>query len=156
MECKDIQLEREEALESFNKDRRCALLLCWKIRKGLSKDVGLTRIKKYSDWFYKNHLKQLLEDEEKYLFSIIGEDHKLIKKNLAEHRRLRRLFKDKKNIEKSLNYIEEELERNIRLKDKELFPLFLEYATVDQLEFIINNRQEIPFDDNTEDVFWED
>ncbi|MFA5574342.1 MAG: hemerythrin domain-containing protein [Brumimicrobium sp.] len=156
MESQNTQLERDEALKSFNNDHHHALLLCWKIRKGLNGNIDLKRIKKYNDWYYNNHLKQLLEDEEKFLFPILGEDNKLIKKTLAEHRRLRRLFKDTKDIMKSINYIEEELDRNIRFKERELFVLIQEHATIDQLQNITKNRKEIPFEENTEDEFWEE
>lgn len=156
MESEDISLEKHEVLETFNEAHHYSLSLCWKIQKGLSNGVSLKRIKKYADWYFDNYLNSFFEYEEKYLFPVAGSNHKLVKKVLSEHRRLRRLFKDKNNIERALHNIEEELERNIRLKEREVYTLVLEKATEDDLEKIFNLQRKINFVENTEDEFWEE
>lgn len=156
MENKTKPLKRHEALVTFSREHHHCLLLSWKIRKGLSSEVSLEIIKEYADWFYENYLNPLFKDEEKYIFPILGEEHKQIKKVLSEHRRLKRLFSDKDDIEKALHNIEEELDRNIRFKERELFQLIQEAATEEQLENIKNTRKEILFVEHPENLFWED
>src|SRR5690606_32827540 len=94
-------LKRHKALQPFSREHHHGLLLSWKIRSGLSKNIELERIKTYADCFFKNQLVPHFELEEKYIFPLLDSDHELIKRALAEHRRLTRLFADTQNIEKS-------------------------------------------------------
>ncbi|HLW30019.1 MAG TPA: hemerythrin domain-containing protein [Brumimicrobium sp.] len=155
MTTKNKPLKRDPALIPFSREHHHSLLLSWKIRKGLNNGVAIERIKKYTDWFYENHVKPHFDDEEKYIFPILGEDHDLIKKALSEHRRLTRLFTEETDIEKSLHHIEEELERHIRFEERELFMIIQEKATSDELKKIDELHDELSFEENTEDVFWE-
>lgn len=148
-------LKRVEALKSFSREHHHGLLLGWKIRKGMSKGIAIDRIKKYADWFFENHLVPHFEDEEKYIFPILGEDHEMIKKALAEHRRLTRLFTEEEDVEKALHHIEEELDRHIRFEERELFMLIQEVAKPEQLKKIEEVHDDSDFVDNTTDVFWE-
>ncbi|WP_417266286.1 hemerythrin domain-containing protein [Brumimicrobium sp.] len=148
-------LKRVEALKSFSREHHHGLLLGWKIRKGMSNGIAIDRIKKYADWFFENHLVPHFEDEEKYIFPILGEDHEMIKKALSEHRRLTRLFTEEEDVEKALHHIEEELDRHIRFEERELFMLIQEVATPEQLKKIEEVHDDSDFVDNTTDVFWE-
>src|SRR5690606_21067589 len=102
-------LKRHKALQPLSREHHHGLLLSWKIRSGFSKNIETERIKTYADWFFENHLIPHFEMEEKYLFSILEEDNDLVKRAMAEHRRLKRLFTDEKDVLKSLHKIEEEL-----------------------------------------------
>jgi iron-sulfur cluster repair protein YtfE (RIC family) len=130
------------------------LLLCWKIRKGFSTNVDPERIKKYANWFFDEHLLQHFNEEEQVLFPILGNEHELIKKAKAEHRRLKRLFDSKTDIMKSLHYIEEELEQHIRFEERVLFNVIQDAATPGQLQKLENLHNEEQFCENSEDVFW--
>ena len=79
----------------------------------------------------------------------------MIKKALAEHRRLTRLFTEEEDVEKALHHIEEELDRHIRFEERELFMLIQEVATPEQLKKIEEVHDDSDFVDNTTDVFWE-
>lgn len=155
MENVKLSIENNRTLDSFSEEHRYALQLGWKIRKGLDKGIPTKRIKKYTDWIFINYLQSLLEDEEQYIFPILGNKHKLVKKALSNHRRLKRLFNEKVNIERALYQIEEELEQHIRFEERELFPLIQERANVEELKKIEELHQSIHFEENTEDVFWE-
>lgn len=156
METKKEQNNNDiSGLTSFNAEHRNSLLLSWKIRKGLDNGVELIRIKKYTDWFYDNHIKHHFEDEENYIFPILGNNHKLVKKSLSRHRRLKRLFKDNKNLNRSLNQIEEELEQHVRFEEREVFKAIRNNATPEQLSAIKERQHMKDFIENEEDVFWE-
>ena len=116
-----MPIKRDEFLKPLSRDHHHGLLLCWKIRTGFKKQVEISRIKSYSDWFYKNHLLPHFEVEEKYVFPILGNDHELVKKALSEHRKLRRLFEDGDDVPKNLGKIEENLEAHIRFEERILF-----------------------------------
>ena|SRR5690554_5452343 len=155
MESKSKPLKRDKALIPFSREHHHSLLLGWKIRKGLNTGIAIERIKKYSDWFFENHVKPHFDDEEKYIFPILGDDHEMVKKALSEHRRLTRLFNEEHDVEKSLHHIEEELERHIRFEERELFMLVQEQATAEELSKIEEVHEELDFVDNTTDEFWE-
>ncbi len=147
-------MKRHEALQPLSREHHHGLLLCWKIRTGLSKNVSPERIKKYVEWFYSEHIEAHFEVEEQHIFPLLGMNHQMIKKAMAEHRRLKRLFTGEEEVEKSLSRIEDELERHIRYEERELFPKIQETASEEQLEMVNRVHQESPFVDNTDDEFW--
>lgn len=155
MENDSGSFENNNTLDSFNEEHRYGRLLGWKIRKGLENGVSVIRIKKYTDWIFKNYIEPLLDNEEQYIFPILGENHKYVKKALTNHRRLRRLFKEKNNVERALYQIEEELDQHIRFEERELFVLIQEKATPEQLKRIEESYESIDFVENTDDIFWE-
>lgn len=147
-------IKRIEALKPLSRDHHHGLLLCWKIRQGFRKGVDANRIKQYCDWFWKAHLENHFEIEEKYLFPILPPNNKLIVRALAEHRRIRRLFESKEELIKNMNYIEEELEQHIRFEERILFNYVQEIASREQL-LMIEAIHSIKFEDNLTDPFWE-
>ncbi len=151
----DKPIKRHEGLKTLSREHHHGLLLCWKIRAGIKKNIELSRIKKYADWFYNTHLIPHFEAEEKYFFPILGNENELIKKALSEHRRLKRLFEDISDLHKSLGQIEEELERHIRFEERAVFNEIQKKATQTQLLFLEQFHSEEKFKDNLIDVFWE-
>lgn len=147
-------LKRHKALQPLSREHHHGLLLSWKIRSGFSKNIETERIKTYADWFFENHLIPHFELEEKYLFSILEEDNELVKRAMAEHRRLKRLFTDEKDVLKSLHKIEEELEQHIRFEERILFPEIQKAANEDQLKLIAEVHHEEGFEDKIDDEFW--
>ncbi|MGV9004950.1 hemerythrin domain-containing protein [Flavobacterium sp.] len=149
-----MPIKRNENLKAISREHHHGLLLSWKIRNGLKKEIEPKRIKKYIDWFYVTHLLPHFELEEKYVFPILDKDHELIKKALSEHRRLNRLFVSKTASMKNLTQIEEELERHIRFEERVLFNEIQMIATEKQLEEIKSIHIEEKFEDNLTDPFW--
>lgn len=149
-------LERSEELKPFSREHHHGLLLCWKIRTGISNGVSFDRIKKYTDWFYTAYLAPHFEAEEKYVLSILGKDDPMVKKVLSNRRRLKKLFLGhKKPPEIALSLLEEELESHIRFEERQLFQYIQEVATTEQLDKIRELHKEREFQENTEDMFWE-
>lgn len=147
-------LKRHKALIPLSREHHHGLLLSWKIRSGFSKNIEVERIKKYADWFFTNHLIPHFELEEKYIFPILEADNDLVKRALAEHRRLKRLFKKEEELEKSLSKIEEELEQHIRFEERVLFPEVQKFASEEALEIIEKIHHHDQFEDNLDDEFW--
>lgn len=147
-------IKRDKSIQPLSREHHHNLLLCWKIRKGFSKGVSPERMKKYSDWFFENHVLPHFKIEETYLFPILGKENELVKKALADHRRLKRLFKNSKKVERSLSLLEEELERHVRFEERELFNEIQRNASPEQLKLIAEKHTEEKFVENTEDEFW--
>lgn len=150
----DKPIKRHELLKKLSREHHHGLQLCWKICAGIKNNVELKRIKTYTNWFYFTHLISHFEVEEKYLFPILGNKNKLIKKALSEHRRLKRLFIDAINLQKSLSLIEEELESHIRFEERILFIEIQKKTTQEQLLSIEQIYLEGKFVDNLTDPFW--
>ncbi|PKP12682.1 MAG: cation-binding protein [Bacteroidetes bacterium HGW-Bacteroidetes-3] len=151
----DKPIKRHEALKTLSREHHHGLLLCWKIRAGIKNNIELDRIKTYANWFYFTHLIPHFEAEEKYLFPILGNENELIKKAISEHRRLKRLFEDASDFQKSLSLIEEELESHIRFEERVLFNEIQKKATQKQLLYMEQIHSEGNFVDNLTDTFWE-
>ncbi len=147
-------IKRSKNIQPLSRDHHHSLLLCWKIRKGFSKGVAPDRMKKYTDWFFEEHVLPHFEIEEKYLYPVLGEKNGLVQKALAEHKSLKRLFEDKKNLVKSLGLIEEKLELHIRFEERELFNEIQKKATEEELAVIAEKHKDEKFQENTEDEFW--
>lgn len=147
-------LKRAVELQPLSRDHHHGLQLCWKIRTGFSKQVEVERIKKYADWYFTTHLVPHFELEEKYIFTILDSKHELVKQALTDHRRLKRLFKQTKDLEKALGRIEEELEKHIRFEERVLFPHIQSVATSSQLSKIHEIHSDEAFVENEEYTFW--
>ncbi|MTE27431.1 hemerythrin domain-containing protein [Winogradskyella ouciana] len=147
-------LKRHKALQPLSREHHHGLLLSWKIRTGFSKNIDPKRIRTYADWFYKNHLIPHFEIEENHIFPILEDENELVKRALAEHRRLKRLFEEREDDIKTLSKIEEELEQHIRFEERVLFPEIQKVATEDEFFHIEKIHQPEKFVENEKDLFW--
>ncbi len=146
-------LKRHKSIVPLSKDHHQALLLCWKIRTGFKKNIEPQRIKSYSNWFWKNHIQPHFNIEEKHVFPVLGNELDLIKKALAEHRSLKKLFEAETDINKNLSLIVEELENHVRFEERILFGEIQKVATDEALKNIEIYHQG-NFCDDWEDEFW--
>lgn len=147
-------IKRHKSLQPLSREHHFGLLLCWKIRTGLKRNIEPLRIKKYTDWFWKTHLIFHFEAEEKYIFSILPHGDTMVKRAITEHRKLRRLFENENEVEKSLHAIEEELEKHIRFEERILFNKVQKIATEEQLK-LIDEHHKHEFSDDWDDAFWQ-
>lgn len=131
------------------------LFFCWNIRTGIDRGIEINRIVEYVKWYGEMILFPKLEIEEKLLFTILNEDHYLVKRALKEHRRIRRLFKIGSNPMKNLIYIEEELDLHIRFEEKNILPEIENLATQKQLKAINDALGMLPTNADWADNYWE-
>ncbi len=146
--------KRHKALQPLSREHHQGLLLSWKIKTGFSKDIAPERIRTYANWFFKTHLIPHFEMEETHIFTILEEEHELIKKALADHKHIKGLFAETEDHAITLSKIEEALEQHIRFEERVLFPEIQKIATEAQMLQIEKIHQTEDFKDNLEDVFW--
>lgn len=146
--------KRHKALQPLSREHHHGLLLSWKIRAGFSKNIDPNRMRVYADWFFKTHLIPHFEIEEAHIFTILNENDDLIKRALADHRRIKRLFSETDDDAKTLSRIEEELDKHIRFEERVLFPEIQKVATESQLALIEDIHKEGDFIDKLDDEFW--
>jgi iron-sulfur cluster repair protein YtfE (RIC family) len=148
-------IKRHEALKPLSREHHHGLLLCWKIREGVKRNVEIGRIKDYIDWFETRYLDPHFEAEEQYIFPVLGNENALVQRALAEHRRLRRLFNQEVEVFKAIHAIEEELDLHIRFEERTLFNKIQEVATPKEYAEIEERHHSINFsDDEWKDHFW--
>lgn len=131
------------------------VLLCERIREGLKNNINPERIKSYIDWFKEAYLDPHFEIESKYIFSILGRNNVRVKRALANHRRLNRLFAETTDLNKVLHQIEEELSTYIGFEERVLYNEIRSVATQDQWDEIERNHKQLNFSDDWKDRFWE-
>lgn len=148
-------IKRHEAIKPYSREHHHGLLLCWKIREGLKRDMAVERIKKYADYLWETQINPHFKAEEEYMFPVLGEEHEMIQQAKKEHKRLAELFNDTTNVLESLKAIEIELDDHIRFEERVLFNKIQEVATAEEM-VIIDQHHEMLGTDEWEDTFWDE
>lgn len=147
-------IKRHEALQPWSRDHHQGLLLSWKIKKGFALGIEHDRMKKYTDWFWENHLIPHFETEEQFIFPILGNDNRLVKQALDEHRQLKELFESKEAVSENLSKIETLLNDHIRFEERVLFNAIQEIATENEIKLLNEVHQNTADCGIWEDEFW--
>lgn len=148
-------IKRHSSLQPISREHHHALLLVWKIRKGISNKIDSRRIAKYVDWFYKAYIISHLDLEEKYVYPILGSEHELIIKATDEHTKLRNLFSSLQKNNELLLALAALLENHIRFEERTLFSIIQQSATDNQLQSIEKYSLAEKFVENEDDQFWQ-
>lgn len=148
--------ERNLALTPLIEEHNEVILLCERIREGLQKKIENERIKKYIDWFKTEYLDPHFNIEKEYIFPILGNNNVRVKKALANHRRLNRLFAETSELNKVLHKIEEELSTYIGFEERVLYNEIRTIASPQQWEEIEKRHHQLEFsDEDWKDRFWD-
>jgi len=154
-------LKRHPALVPLSKDHHFGLLLCWKIRTGIKREIAPERIANYVKYFYADHLTVHFEEEETYIFTLLDEKDEKRKKAEKQHRKISRLVdklsSEPENLTITLGQIEEEVEAHIRFEERDLFPYIQNTQDEAGLERLKEKIEEIHQQtaEVWEDQFWE-
>lgn len=130
------------------------LFFCFNIRMGIDFNIEMNRIVEYVNWYGENILFPKMKIEEELLFTVLNEEHYLVKRALKEHRRIRRLFKIGTNPMKNLIYIEEELDLHIRFEEKNILNEVEKIISPKQLKDIKEALDLLPTNAMWKDQFW--
>ena len=123
-------------MQPLSREHHHALLLCWKIRNGLSKGIVPERIKNYASWFSKTQLLPHFEMEERLLFPMLGRQHEGIERALQEHQTIKELLESENGSTETLREIADKLETHIRFEERILFNEIQQAASEEDLELI--------------------
>lgn len=148
-------IQRHKAIKPYSREHHHGLLLCWKIREGFKRNIALDRIKKYADYLWESQIQPHFIAEEKYMFPVLGDTHKMVQQAKKEHLRLEKLFNEKKNITEALEAIQVELNEHIRFEERILFNKIQEIASKEELEIIDKHHENLDSED-WNDPFWEE
>lgn len=144
-------------LEAISKLHYEVLLFGYKVAEGLRNGVDTNRLKDYADWFLNKYLLPHFELEKNYVFPILGLDNVRVKRALANHRRLLRLFEDTEDVYRSINRIEEEIGSFVRFEDRVLLKQIQDRATPEELAEIKRQHEAVSYpEQDWKDKFWEE
>lgn len=147
-------IKRHEALQPLSRQHHFGLLFSWKIRKGLTEQISLERLKTYRDWFFGKEILPHFETEEKHIFPILGNENSLVQRALKEHIRIKDLFTAETDLENSFKKLEKELQAHIRFEERILFNKLEEVASAEELEKINKIHYPENLQDDYQDPFW--
>ena len=153
-------LKRHPSLIPLSQDHHFGLLLCWKIRIGLKKEIKTGRIRDYLNYFFLGHLENHFRMEEEYLFGFLAKNDLFRKDAESQHQLLRQHYKEISGaLEVShvdLNQFADELEKHIRFEERILFPYIqtelLEKELVEFKERLDQVHQKV--EEDWADEFW--
>ena len=150
-------IKRDPALISFSKDHHFALLLIWKIKEGLKRNIQPERISRYVINFFETDLQQHFKLEEELMFQKLPADNKMRIRGENEHKYVYELIEQmQKQVDKeSLLHFADTLEKHIRFEERELFNFLQEKLSESELEEISrSHKMQHEPDDAWNDTFW--
>lgn len=152
-------IKRIPAFVSFSREHHFELLLVWKIRQGLKKNISTRRISEYIRSVHLESLEKHFRNEEVLLWNIVPAKDKLRNRAEAEHAAIRDLLVQVKNgLSNSvlLQQLADALEAHIRFEERVLFNHLQQQLPEDQ-GFSIADREIVAnkfIDEQWEDPFW--
>lgn len=140
-------IKRSRELAPLSRDHHSGLLLCWKIRTGISKGISAERIADYTIHYYNNHLANHFIEEEAHLFPIVGNGDTMTDQAVKEHNDIVELItrlneSDNPDYE-TLIELSNVLEAHIRFEERQLFPYIEKKAETGKLENVGNTIAEL-------------
>jgi len=153
-------ITRSKYMVELSKDHHAGLLFSWKIKEGLKKDIELSRIKEYVNYFWEHHLKSHFQEEEALLCNRVEGDA-LSQQGKNEHQMLQKHIGRLNHNENAVkdDYLEfaELMIRHIRFEERILFPHLekvLPLSALKSVEAYLTGQHPVPFKDNYADEFW--
>ncbi|NUM32776.1 MAG: hemerythrin domain-containing protein [Bacteroidetes bacterium] len=147
-------IKRNKELIGLSREHHHVLLLSWKIKAGLSKNIEFTRIKNYLMWFYENHILPHFEIEEKYLFPLLDKDNVNLKIALEHHRQIVDLIENIDNDKQSLAKLHVLLTEHVRFEERILFDDIQKNVSSNNIILPPEINEKHEFCDNETDPFW--
>ena len=133
-------MKRHEALVHLSRDHHFGLLLCWKLKEGLKKDISVERMSKYIVLFYEQNLKPHFAEEEETIFLILGNAHPLIEEAISQHRELEKMISDGFETPEQIQTFRDLLELHIRTEERQIFPEIENTATEEELQNLLKQN----------------
>lgn len=152
-------LKRNAGLIQFSREHHFSLLLVWKIRHGIQKNIAPERIASFIIYFYEHDLQKHFEAEELELFPKLGKENVHQQKALHEHETMCQLIAEIRADTKNYKLFEkfaDTLEKHIRFEERTLFDVLQNSLTEQDLIALEKKHSSKPHDvsDIWNDKFW--
>lgn len=157
----NLPIKSNERSQELGRDHHFILLFCWKIRRGLKKEIEPGRLKQYLGYFWTEHLKSHFLDEEVLLFNRF--DNELCDRAKKGHQQIVNqidmiLGGNNRGIDVYSELIEM-LRAYIRFEEETVFPYLekaLSQAALHSIGYFLDKEHPNPFQEVYADQFWLD
>ncbi len=152
-------IKRHEAIVRFSREHHFGLLLTWKIRQGLKKNIDPTRISDYLLFFFEEDLKAHFAEEERSLFAKLDDADALKQQALQEHSEIYNIMdaiRSNKNNPELLSSFAVVLDKHIRFEERVLFNHLQSKLSGSELAALATEHPEkiTDIDGKWDDHFW--
>lgn len=147
-------LKRLPALQPLSREHHHALLLCWRIKLGLSRNVEASRLNAYVWHFWTEYLQSHFHLEENSVFPELGNNHPMVLRARNEHKHIENLLQSGLEEATDFNLLESLLERHIRFEERVLFPEMQLELLPEALERIAAAHRHTEIISDWPDKFW--
>ncbi|MBS1743738.1 MAG: hypothetical protein JST81_11950 [Bacteroidetes bacterium] len=146
-------IKRANELIQLSRAHHHTLLLAWKIKTGLAKNIEPERIGKYVKWFFEHHLLPHFETEEKYIFPLLGElnNHKTMA--IEQHEQVKDIIMNRLRDKDNLTLLHNLITENVRFEERILFKEIQNKCDFKPNREVVSLSTE-KFCDNENDPFW--
>jgi hemerythrin-like domain-containing protein len=153
-------IKRHEALLQFSREHHFGLLLGWKIKQGIRKNIDAERITDYTIFFFNEDLKNHFAEEEKTLFPKVSKDDALRVQAENQHTEIYALIEKLQTKNADYNLLSEfadKLEAHIRFEERTLFNHIQSKLSDEELAEVLHQHHHAAcnIDDKWSDHFWE-
>ncbi|HET9430462.1 MAG TPA: hypothetical protein VFO70_04765 [Chitinophagaceae bacterium] len=150
-------IKRSPELIPLSREHHDGLLFTWKIKRGLKNGTSMDKLRKYSLWFWKEHIKPHFFQEEMILLPLIPTNNPMAVQLKNEHAQIRELVLglDKEADREIFVILCDLLERHIRWEEREFFVFLEQSLAEEQLAEVHRKLEEHPVSCGVwEDEFW--
>ncbi len=150
-------IQRSLQLAPLSREHHEGLMFVWKIRQGIKNHVSLEKLRAFTGWYWKNHIKPHLYQEEKVLAPFISPTHPLLVRMKNDHDYIRELIiaLDTEAQLQDLVILSDLLEKHIRFEERELFQYLEVLLTKEELDNIHLQLEQHPVScEAWKDEFW--
>ena len=151
-------IERSPQLQPLSREHHDGLLFVWKIKQGLENRTSPERLKEYTGWYWRNHIKPHFFQEEKVLVPFMPKGHSMAVQLNREHDYIRELILsiDQEPDRHDFIRLSNLLETHIRFEEREFFLYLEQHLSQEQLIEISEKLEQHPVfcKEEWKDEFW--
>ena len=151
-------IQRSVQLQPLSREHHDGLLFAWKLRQGVNNQTDIGRLRDYTAWYWKGHIKAHFFQEEKILLPYMPEFHPMALQLKKDHAYIRDLILmiDKDADKYDFVTLANLVEKHIRFEERELFQYLEENLSTQQLTDIYEQLEKHPLICGTgwKDDFW--
>ena len=151
-------IKRSVQLQPLSREHHDGLLFVWKIRQGLNNNTSIDKLREYTGWYWRHHIRPHFFQEEKILLPFIPASHSLRAQLKEEHDDIKELilFIDKEPDRIDFIHLSNLIDTHIRFEEREFFQYLEQHLSEKNLTDIFDQLEKHPVsnEEEWEDEFW--
>ena len=153
-----VPIKRSLQLQSLSKEHHDGLLFVWKIKQGLNNHISMERLRRYTSWYWRQHMTPHFYQEEKILLPLIPQAYHLGVRLKNEHEEMLDLLVavDRESDSHDLIALINLVEKHIRWEERGFYQYLEQNLSLNELEEVRDKLEKHPITCSEEwpDDFW--